>query len=167
MSMPTDDISYAVLLDELMKRKVAAAEHHWDQPEWFVEQDELRIAVFVLLEIALQKLHLLIAQVLGLAVIEHREVSVLEIKAIERGMPGLFLVNLARNGRPHIVISRGKELREFIAIPNGPQRAPLGFGSSVVAALNRVAHADHETGVQLTDIAPHSFINLWLGIAGT
>src|SRR5207248_10742836 len=81
-------------------------------------------------------------------------------------MPGLFLVNLARNGRPDIVISRRKELREFIAIPDWPQRAPFGFCGSVIAALNRVANVDDEIGLQKSDVAPNGFVNLWLGIAG-
>src|SRR5438045_3727999 len=160
MPVPTDDVSHAIFLDQLMKRKLAAQKHHRNQPERFVKQNELRIAVFVLLEIVLQKLNLLVAQVLGLAVIEQGEVSVLEIKAIERGMPGLFLVNLARNGRPDIVISRRKELREFIAIPDWPQRAPFGFCGSVNAALNRVANVDDEIGVQKSDVAPNGFVNL-------
>src|SRR5260370_41849546 len=104
-----------------------------------MEQHELRIALFVLLQVAMKKLHLLAGKVLGLAVIEHREVSVLVIKSIESGAPGLFLVNLPRNGRPDVVISGRKELRQLIAIPKRPQSTPLGFGGGVISALNRIA----------------------------
>ena len=58
VAVAADDVSHAVFLDQLMKRKLAALKFHRDQPEGLVEEDELGIAIAVLRQVPGQKLHL-------------------------------------------------------------------------------------------------------------
>jgi hypothetical protein len=135
-----------------MKGKLAALKFHRDEPEGFVKEDELGIAIAVLGQIARQKLHLLIAQdqaqVSGFAVVEHGEVRVLIIEAIKRRVLGLLFVNDSRRRGPDVVIA-GREVNGIaIAIPEWAKNTPLMRRGRIVVALNSVADIDDEIGMQ-------------------
>src|SRR5258708_895482 len=86
-----------ILPRELMERELAALELQWDQPQRrAMKEDELRGALAAPFQILLQKLHLIVAQVLRPAVVQDREVRLLVVEAVERRAAGVFLVQFLR-----------------------------------------------------------------------
>src|SRR5258708_2888470 len=144
MSVPADHIAHAVFLDELMEGKLTALEHHRNQPKRLMKKHELGIAVLVRSQIASKECHLFFAQVLGLAIIENCKMRALVIEAVRRGTSGLLFEDLARCGRPNVVVARGEILRTLVLVPDGMQCAPLSFPRGIIAALYCIAHVDDE-----------------------
>src|SRR5579872_227677 len=132
-----------------------------------MEKYEFRIPVLVIPQILLQESHLLIAQAIKLAVVEHCKVRLLVIEAVVALLSGFLFVDSPGWLRPDVVVTGGEvEGIMPVALPGWAKFGPFGPCGGVVPPLNGVAHVDHEIRMQQIHFAPHAAIDFGLRAPG-